>query len=146
VNPAEEDVARAVKAQWDASPVAAAVPGGLSQDVPPSPLAGTPYAVFEVEQGPGEDEYTCPAVPGSTVVHHHRVMIHVHGARDDVKAALTLVEQAFQNRTFNVPNSACIGCLPVTDHRFRREPRKKAGVDVWEGRRDYELIHERVIQ
>jgi len=143
---AEDDVAAAVVQRWTAQGLDALVPGSLFEDIPPEPAPGTTYAVLTVEQGPDDDELEARAFPGQVYVAHHRVTLRVYGTRPAVSAALAGVVGAFELQLLTIANSIHLGgCYPLNDRDTRREPRKQRGTDIWLGRRDYQVIHQRQI-
>lgn len=136
---AEEDVAVAVAAVWNASPeLAEAVPGNLQRGRLSSYQANAdrneprqePYAGFEVSQGP----YANVDLSDGTRIDYRHVRVQIWGLKAAVARALPLLRPLFNRTTYPVPNSTLLGSVEVpATNELKQDEHTKRGEDVWIG-------------
>ncbi len=105
-----------------------------------------------MQQGPtaATEGYSAPMVVGTPWIDFRHVTIKVWGLRAQVKAALILVEAAFDPVTRNaaqlpVPNTtATLFVRPLSPAAdLEEDPAQKDGEDIWIGTTDYEIVTQR---
>lgn len=140
---ADNDVAQAFAAKWDAdSGLTALVPGGLQQGRLSSYQPGTdprverskPYASFDVTKS-REGTHQTPGPGGIwTRIDYRLVKLEIRGLKPDVEKVLAYIAD---NRVFNrralQTQAPFMACLQLDDDDLAEDEATKKGEDIWVG-------------